>query len=384
MKFLNLMWRNLGRKKVRTLFTFLSILVAFFLFGLLMAVRNGFDAGVEMAGQDRLLTIHKVSLIQPLPIKYTEQIRNTVGVARATHLTWFGGVYQDPKNFFAQMAVDTDSFLELYPEYEIDEEQKATWIATRTGALVGRKLAERFGWQIGDKIPIQANIWRPTDGSNTFEFDLVAIYDGETQDTDETQFFFHHEYLKERSNTFGLVGWFAVEVDDPETAVEVADTIDRRFANSPAETKTTTEKAFMQGFADQIGNTGAILMAIVAVVLFVILLIAANTMAQSVRERIKELGVLKTLGFTDGGVMSLVMGESILLTLSAAGVGLALSWLMMPALQPLVEMFLPVFYLPQQAVVTGVILALGVAVVSAAVPAWTAMRLPIVEALRRG
>jgi len=284
MKYLHLLWRNLGRKKVRTLFTFLSIMVAFLLFGLLMAVKNGFEAGIEIAGQNRLLTIHKVSIIQLLPYRYLEQIRSIPGIAAVTHASWFGGIYQDPKNFFAQMAVEPEGYMALYPELEIPEDERRAFASIRTGALVGRKLAERFGWSLGDKIPIQPTFWRPQDGGpDLYTFDLVAIYDGATQDVDEMQFFFHNKYLMERMGDIGQVGWYIIEVEDPQAADQVANAVDAFFANSPAETKTTTEKAFMQSFAKQVGDTGAILMAIVGIVFFVILLIAGNTMAQSVR-----------------------------------------------------------------------------------------------------
>ncbi len=384
MKYLPLLWRNLMRRKARTLFTFLSVAVAFFLFGLLMAVKNGFEAGIEIAGQDRLLTIHKVSIIQLLPLRYLEQIRAVPGVAAATHSTWFGGVYQDPKNFFPQIAVEPEELLDLYPEYIVPSEQRQRWVATRTGAIVGRKLAERFGWQVGDRIPIQPTFWRPQDGDgDTYEFDLVGLYEGATPDVDETQLFFHHDYLMERVGDMGQVGWYVVSVADPERADEVAQAIDGLFANSPAETKTTTEKAFMQGFAQQVGNTGALLMAIVAVVFFVILLIAGNTMAQAVRERTAEVGVLKTLGFTGPTVLGLVLGESLLLVGGAAGLGLILIWLAVPGLRPLVETFLPVFYVPARSLALGASLAVALGLASGGLPAWLAMRLEIVEALRR-
>lgn len=383
MKYLHLVWRNLTRRKVRTAFTFLSIVVAFFLFGLLMAVRNGFEAGVQIAGQSRLLTIHKVSIIQLLPYRYLTDIRQTPGVARATHSTWFGGVYQDPKNFFPQIAVDPEAYLEIYPEYEIPAAQRERWSATRTGAVAGRKLAERFGWEIGDRIPIQATFWRPPGGDPTWEFDLVGIYEGASPDVDEATFFFRYDYLMERVGDIGQVGWYVIEVEDPARADAVASAIDGEFANSPAETKTTTERAFMQSFAQQVGDTGAILTGIAGVVFFVILLIAGNTMAQSVRERTNELAVLKTLGFTDAAVTGLVLAEAMLLTGTGGLAGLGLVLLAIPGLEPLVETFLPVFYVPPATVAAGVGLALLLGVASGGAPAWLARRLEIADAARR-
>lgn len=383
MKYVHLMWRNLMRRKIRTTFTFLSITVAFFLFGLLMAIRNGFDVGIQIAGQNRLLSIHKVSIIQNLPIRYLQSILSTPGVQFATHQSWFGGIYQDPKNFFAQIAVDPEGLLKAYPEYVIDDAQRERWFTTLTGAVAGRKLADRFGWKVGDRIPIRTTFWRPTDGNATFEFELVGLYSGKTADVDETQFFFHHKYLMERTGDSGEVGWYTVEVEDPARAAEVARAIDTQFANSPAETKTATEKAFAQSFAKQVGDTGAILAAISAVVFFVILLIAANTMAQAVRERTNELGVLKTLGFTDSAVMALVLGEALLLASLAGLLGLGLVLLATPVLAKLVESFMPVFYVPSRTLLLGVGFALLLGLASGGVPAYLAQRLTIVDALRR-
>ena len=384
MKFLPLLWRNLWRRKVRTIFTFLSIVVAFLLFGVLMAIRNSFEAGIDLAGQNRLLTIHKMSIIQLLPERYLAAIRSTPGVKAATHFSWFGGIYQDPKNFFAQMAVDPEGLFRLYPEYVIDPAQKEAWIKTRTGAIAGRKLVERFGWKIGDRIPIRPTFYRPTDGRpETYEFDLVGIYEGKTADVDETGFFFHHDYLMERVGDPGTVGWYVLEVDHPDQADQVAHAIDRQFANSPEETKTTTEKALAQSFAHQIGDTGAILSAIAAIVFFVILLIAGNTMAQSIRERTNELGVLKTLGFTDVTVMLLVLAEAFLLVGLAGLLGLGLAVASTPAVGKLVENFLPIFYVPAGALLVGVGLALVLGLASGGIPAFLALRLSIVDALGR-
>jgi putative ABC transport system permease protein len=383
MKYVHLLWRNLLRRKIRTTFTFLSIVVAFFLFGLLMAIRNGFEVGVSMAGQNRLLTVHKMSIIQLLPVRYLNQIRSTPGVKDATHLTWFGAVYQDPKNFFAQMAVVPEELLRISPEYVVHDEVKQKWMATRTGAVVGRKLAERFGWKVGDRIPLQPTFWRPRDGASTYEFDIVGIYRGATPDIDETQFFFRYDYLMERVGDPGLVGWYSVVVDDPEHADRIAQAIDRQFANSPAETKTNTEKAFMQSFAHQVGDTGAMMTAIAAIVFFIILLIAGNTMAQSVRERTAELGVLKTLGFTDVSVMGLVLGEAMLLTGLAGVVGLALVTIAVPGFAKAVEAFLPVFYVPPSSLLLGFVLAVLLGLASGGLPAYVAQRLSIVEALRK-
>lgn len=383
MKFLPLVWRSLLRRKVRTLFTALSILVAFVLFGALMALRGAFSLGVDLAGADRLVMIQKVSFIQPLPLSYQNRIAATDGVAAVTHNSWFGGIYQDPRNFFAQIAVEPEPFLAMYPEYVLSDEAKQTWFGNRTGAIVGRALADRFGWEVGDRVPLQATIWQKADGS-AWEFTIDGIYEAGTPGTDLTQMFFQYDYLNE-GRQFGqdLVGWYVVRVQRPEEADRVAQRLDALFANSPSETKTSTEKAFVQAFASQIGDIGAIMIAILVTVLFTILIVAGNTMAQSIRERTNELAVLKTLGFTDGKVLSLVLLESCLLAVVGGGLGLALAWLVTLGGDP-TNGLLPSFYLrPRDLVLgAGLIVALGLA--AGLLPAWQASRLRIVDALRKG
>ena len=322
MKFLPLLWSSLWRKKVRTIFTLLSVFIAFLLFGLLMTIRGAFSFGVDIAGLDRLVLIHKVSLIMPLPISYhANGSQATDGVAMASHQTWFGGVYQDPANFFAQMAVEPEPFMKIYPEFKVPPDQMKAWLADRQGAIVGVDLAKRFGWKIGDRIPIIGTIWQPKQGQ-VWDFNIVGMYDGEAG-VDKTQFFFRYDYLDEnRARGEGLVGWYVVKIDDPSQAQQMGAKFDSMFANSSAETKTTTEKGFVEGFAKQIGDIGAIMIAILVAVLFTMLLVAANTMAQSVRERTSEMGVLKTLGFSNGAVLTLVLGESVLIAVIGGSLGL--------------------------------------------------------------
>lgn len=383
MKFLPFIWKNVTRKKVRTTFTLLSIAMAFVLFAYLGAIRQSFSMGVDLAGQDRLLLRHKVSLIQLLPISYLGRIEAVEGVEKAAHFTWFGGIYQDPKNFFAQMPCDPESLLDLYPEYLLPGDQKKAWLAERTGAICGRYLADRFGWKIGDRIPIRGTIWRPKTGGDTWEFNLVGIYDGKEKGTDTTQFFFRYDYFDEmRSFGQGLVGWYGIRIADPERSAEIAKRIDDVFANSEYETKTESEKAFVQGFANQVGNIGAIITAVLSAVFFTILLVALNTMAQSVRERTGEMGVLKTLGFSSGLVLVLVLAESLLLAVVGGGVGLALGWFLTSLGDP-TGGFLPIFYMPRRGVVVGIALILVLGLAAGTLPAIQAMRLRIVDALRR-
>jgi len=383
MKYLYLIFSNLKRKKLRTGLTLLSIMVAFLLFGYLAAIRQAFDAGVEVAGADRLIVRHKVSIIQLLPESYEARIEQVDGVDNAASSTWFGGIYQEPKNFFAQIPVKPEELFDLFPEYVVSDEQKAAWLATRTGALVGRGTMERFGWKLGDRIPINATIWRKKDGGTTWEFDIVAVYDGAEKGTDTSQFFFRYDYFDEtRANGQGLVGWYTVRVTDPERAAEVAAAIDAEFANSPQETKTEPEGAFIQGFANQIGNIAFIIISIMSAVFFTILLVAGNTMAYTVRERTNELAVLKAIGFTDRGVLGLVLGESLALTFVGGVLGLGLATLLVSMGDPTDGSF-PVFYLPVSSIVVGLVLIVAMAFVAGILPALQAQRLQIADALRR-
>jgi putative ABC transport system permease protein len=380
MKFLPLMWKNVWRKKIRTTFTLLSVFVAFILFGLLMTIREAFSFGVNIAGVDRLVLIHKVSLIMPLPYSYLGRLQTTPGVALVSHNTWFGGVYQDPSNFFAQMAVDPEAHLAVYPEFKVPKEQVDAWKADRQGAIVGVDLAKRFGWKVGDRIPITGTIWQPKKGQ-TWEFNIVGMYDGEPT-VDKTQMFFRYDYLDEnRLRGEGLVGWYVVKIADASQAQAMGAKFDEMFANSSAETKTTTEKGFVEGFAKQVGDIGAIMIAILAAVLFTILLVAANTMAQSVRERTNEVGVLKTLGFSNGAILMMVLGESVAVSVLGGGLGLLVAWLIIRRGDPTNGM-LPIFVLPVGDVIVGCVLIVGLGVLAGLMPAVSAMRLKITDALR--
>jgi len=383
MKFLPIIWKSIWRRKVRTVFTLACIFIAFVLFGLLMTIRTAFSLGVEIAGMDRLVLIHKVSLIMPLPVSYQARLATTDGVEVATHNTWFGGIYQDPQNFFAQIAIEPEPFFSIYPEYELPDDQMEALLTDRQGAVAGRALADRFDWEVGDRIPIQGTIWRPESGTgDTWEFNLVGTYDGEPG-VDTTQFFFRYDYLDEnRLAGEGLVGWYVVKIDDASRAVEMAQGFDDMFANSDYETKTTTERGFIESFANQIGDIGAIMIAILVAVLFTMLLVVANTMAQAVRERTSELAVLKTLGFTDRAVLGLVLAESIFIAVLGGGLGLLASWAIVQQGDPTGGL-LPAFVLPGRDVVLGVGLVVVLGVLAGTLPAAQAMRLRITDALRR-
>ena len=383
MKFLHLIWCNLKRKKLRTSLTLLSIVVAFVLFGFLSAIQQALVGGVGMAGADRLIVRQKVSIINLLPVSYEARMDRIPGVDFSTHQTWFGGVYQDPKNFFMQNPVEPEKFLKMHPEFIVPPEQMKAWLATRTGAIVGRRTAERFHWKIGDKVPIQSAIWAKEDGSHTWEFDIVGIYDGKDKGTDTTSLFFRYDYFDEaRANVKGQVGWFTIRIKDPSRAAELAKQVDAEFENSPAETKTEPEGAFVQAWARQIGNIVFIVAAILSAVFFTILLVTGNTMAQAVRERTGELGVRKAIGFTNGQIVSLVLAESCLLTVLGGTLGLGLAWTVISRGDPTGGL-LPLFFFPTRDLLIGFGISIALGFVTGIFPALQAMRLRVADALRR-
>jgi len=383
MRFLPLIWSSLGRRRLRTALTTGCIVFAFILFGYLSAISRALSQGVSVAGADRLMVRHRVSITQPLPASYQRRIASAPGVEAVVHSTWFGGIYREPRNFFPQMAVLPEAHLSMYPEFLLSEEQRESWFRNRSGAIMGRKTAERFGWKVGDRIPLQATVWTRADGNPVWEFELMGIYDGAEQGTDVTNFFFHYDYLDEaRAFGQGLVGWYLVRVVDPAQADRVASSLDELFANSSAETKAETEGAFLRGWARQIGDITTIMAAILTAVFFTILLVAGNTMAQSVRERAEELGVLKALGFTHGRVLALVLAESCLLALLGGAVGLGVAYGLIAQGDP-TGGTLPMFFFPQADLVRGLGYALLLGLAAGWIPAWQAGRLRIADALRR-
>ena len=384
MNALGLVWSNLGRKQVRTVLTLLSLLVAFVLFTYLRAVAVAFSSGgFGEAGIDRLAVSPKYSIIDPLPINHQQRIATVPGVGAVTHADWFGGIYQEPRNFFPKFPVDPDGYFGLYSELVISPEQLAAFRNTRTGAVASAGLAERYGWSIGDRIPIEGDIYPKRDGSRLWEFDLVGIYRGQPDDPDPGVFLFQYDYFDEaRQFGHGSVGWFIVRVKDPERAPEIASEIDGLFENSINATRTATEDDSQREFAKQFGNIGLITTGILGAVFFTILLLTANTMAQALRERIPELAVLKTFGFTDGTVASLVLAEAILLCVAGGALGIGLALATQGAMSVHLEPVIGPINITLPIVAQGLALAAGLGVIVGSVPAFTAQRLTIVDALR--
>ena len=383
MKYFPLIWAALGRRKPRTILTGLSIAVAFLLYGMLNAVNVAFNNGVEVAGVNRLVTTGRYSITQILPYGHAQQIRALPGIETVSASNWFGGYYQDQHNFFPQFAVEQEQYLSMYPEIVLPEAQKQAFFTTRTGVIVAKTLAERYGWKLGDKIPMQAGIWPLKDGGNVWTFDLVGIFDT-ANPKDRSQYemmLIRYDYFDEaRQFAKGTAGWYISKIKDPSKSGIIAKQIDALFANSPNETRTDTEKAFNQSFVKQLGDIGLIITSILGAVFFTLLFLTGNTMMQSVRERVPELAVLKTLGYSDPLVLALVLGESLLLTVFAALIGLGLATLILPGLAAHLPGFSGLSITGESALAAIGIAAL-LAIIVGLPPAWHAMRINIVDAL---
>ncbi|MGB5164389.1 MAG: ABC transporter permease [Woeseiaceae bacterium] len=384
MKYFRLVWKNAWRKKIRTSLTILSVFVAFLLFALLSAIGYAFRGGVDVADAERLIIIDKISLINPLPMSYMNRVAATDGVESVTHASWFGGYYQEPRNQFGQFPVDPQSYFDMYPEFNMPTEQLEAFKRNRTGAVVGKELADTYGWKVGDRIPLQATIWTKADGGRTWEFDLEGIFSADDARGSTALMLFQYDYFEEaRAFAKGTVGWYILRVAKGADPVRVANAIDLQFANSPNETKTSTEAAFAQSFTKQFGNIALIVTLILGAVFFTLLLVSGNTMSQSVRERISELAVLKTLGFGDRTVLGIVLSESILIMLLGGLFGLGLGWLIVQGLAKQMGAFLPGVFLSPTAIAGGVAMMIVAGILAGIFPALKAMRLSIIEALAR-
>ena len=383
MKYFPLIWATLWRKKTRTIFTLLSIVVAFLLFGMLETVDQAFShpsSGVSSA--DKLVTMNRYSVTLQLPFADRQQISAVPGVAVVTWFTWFGGYYQESKNFVFAAPIDTDSYFDMRKdEFSVNDADMQAFRGSRTGALVNAALMKKYGWKVGDKLPLHSTIWTQKNGSLDWTFDIAGTYEGKDptlQSAQSSTLLFHYEYFDEaRSFGKGNVSWFEERVTDPAQASAVAAKIDALFANSPDETKTQPANEFTLAFIKQFGDIGFVLRAILGAVFFTLLFLTGNTMMQSVRERIPELAVLKTLGFGDGTVLALVVTESLVLCLFAALIGLALSY----AALPIIKMGLQGVELSPLALVPGIGVAVLLALIVGFPPAIRAMRLNIVDAL---
>jgi putative ABC transport system permease protein len=381
MKFSRLIFANLFRKKVRLILTIGSFAVALFLFAFLAVVKDAFGRGADVAGADRLVIINRTSIINPIPLSYRDKILRIPGVKVVTHNNWFGGIYQDEKNFFPQFVIDPENQRQVFPELVAPDDQWNAFLKDRQGAIVGARTAERFHWKIGDRIPIKSTIA----GTGSWEFNIDGIYHGKKPQDDETQFWFQWDYFEEMvpERFKGNVGWYVLRLNSPDDAVRVAKTIDDEFANSPYETRTQTESAFAASWVKQFGNIQFLIVSIGIVVFFTLLLVTGNTMAISVRERTSELAVFKAIGFSDRAVLFFVLAESLVIALIGGLLGLLLAEAAVPALGKALNGLLPALILAPSILALGLVVAIAVGLISGMLPGIMAMRMRVVNALRR-
>jgi putative ABC transport system permease protein len=373
--------KNLFRKRLRVTLTLVAIVVAFLIFGVLAAFQASLNAGVELSAADRLVVTHKVNFTLSLPRSHIARVASLEGVKQITYQDWFGGYYQEPRNFVPAIAVEPESFLNVFPEYRLTPEERQNFISTRTGVIVGKAIAEQYGWRLGDRLPLRSDIYSQADGSNTWDFVVSGVYTGAEAQTDTSSVYFHHDYFDE-SRSFGkdTIGWLTVQTEDAKNNEAVIKAIDGMFANSAFETETKTEAQFQAAFVNQIGDIGFIVVAVSAAAFFTILLIVGNTMMLSVRERTKEIAVLKTLGFTRQKIFGLVLSESLLMAIVGGLIGLGLATIAVSFVSS-AGGFLATMIMTSGVVAIGLALMIALGLVTGVLPAMRAMNLNVVQGL---
>lgn len=383
MYLLKLIYRNTFRHKLRTLLTILGVTIAILTFSILRTLVNAWYAGVEASSAVRLITRNSTSLAFPLPIAYKEKISRIPGVKNVSYATWFSGIYISEKNFIPNFAIDPKTFLDLYPEYLLPEDQKIAFLRDRTAAIAGRKVAERFNWKVGDTIPLIGTIY-----PGTWNFTLRGIYDGAEQGTDDTQLFFQWDYLNERlkkttPHQADRVGIYIVGITSPDLASEVAGAIDNMFRNSLAETMTETEKSFQLSFIAMTEAIVVVIQLISFMVIIIIMAVVANTMVMTERERIGEYAIMKALGFGGRHLSAIIFGESLFITLTGCIFGIALAFPAAGIFREQIGMYFPVFNISIHTILIDIATSIIVAMAAAIFPAGRAMQIRIAEGLRR-
>jgi putative ABC transport system permease protein len=381
MKFARIIWANLMRKKIRLFLTIGSFAVALFLFVFLAVVQDAFNRGADVASADRLVVINRTSIINPLPLAYRDKILRIPGVKAVTHNNWFGGTYIEEKNFFPQFVIDPENQRTVFPELVVPDDQWKAFVNDRQGAIAGAKLAERFHWKIGDRIPIKTTFY----GGASWEFNLVGIYHGNKPQSDETQFWLQWDYFEEKvpETDKGRIGWYVLRINNPDDSPKISQAIDDEFANSPFETKTQAESAFAANWVKQFGNIQKLIVSIGVVVFFTLLLVTGNTMAISVRERTSELAVFKAIGYSDRSVLFFVLAEALVIALIGGFLGMLLAIVAVPGLATALNGLLPSIVLQPKMLVFGIVVAIFTGFLSGFLPGMNAMHLRIVNALRR-
>jgi len=380
-----LVYKNLTRKPLRFFLTLFAIFIAFLIYGTLTSFERAFNAGVELSADDRLVSVNKINFTQPLPISYARRVQSVEGIEAVVHMNWFGGYYQDPQQQVLTFAVDEENLMNVYgDDLILSDEHHAAWHQNRQGILVGRAVADLHGWSLGDRIPLNSNIFSQDDGSTVWEFDIEGIYTGSDPQVDTNGVYIHYEYFNETQSFGGdFIGWMGIKTVDPALNEQVIKAIDEMFVNSPFETETVPEKVFNKGFIEQLMDIGLIITSVVFASFFIILVIVGFSMVLSIRERTNEIGVMKTLGFQSGRIFRMVLGESMLLAFLGGGLGLLASTMFLGFLNSLPQFPVPDIILKDDIILqaVGVMIALGL--ITGIIPAVNALRLNIITALSR-
>ena len=383
MNHFSLVRKNLLRKKTRTFLLFIAILMAFLIYAVLSSFNQAFNAGVKVAAADRLVVVNKINFTQSLPYAYYNRVRALAGVQNIFYADWFGGYYQEPRNMVITMAVEPVGWFAVFSEVLVNDEQKRTFLNDRTGILIGRMLAKRMNWQVGQQIPINSSIYRQSsNGQPTWKFTIRGIFDANRPEFDTNFAVFHHEYFNEaRDMGKDSIGWMVLTTGDPARNENVMHAIDALFANSSFETETTTEQAFNKAFLEQIGSISLIIRSVVAAALLTILMIVGNSMYRAIRERTAEIAVMKTLGFTGKRLFALTLAESCLLTWSAGLLGLGLASILLYTLAPMLASVLPSLKMTTTTLFSSLLLMCALGLFTGFIPAWQALRLNIQQGL---
>lgn len=384
MSLYKLILKNLTRHKLRSFLLVLCIFVAFIVYGVLKTFERAMNAGIEFSAANRLVTVNKINFTQTMPYAYYNKVKSLEGVKAVTFSRWFGGYYQEPKNFIVALGIEPNSFFDVYSEMIVDLKDKDAFLKDRRALMVGRTLADKNGWKVGDRIPLSSSIFFNKNGGHTWDFTIRAIFDGDKPQVDTNFAVFHYEYF-DLSITFGAgtIGWMVLLTEDPSMNEIISKKIDDMFANSSFETRTTTESAFNKAFIEQIGNISLIIQSVVSVAFLTILMIVGNTMFLAVRERIKEIAILKTIGFNQQKILAIVMGESLLLTLCGGIPALFGVYIVVKLLNYALGGFLPGLFVPTQVIINSIGWMIVLSFVTAIIPAYNAMRLNIITALGR-
>ena len=383
MTLVELVQKNLFRKRLRTILTIVAIFVAFLIFGILATFQKALNAGVEVAGADRLITVNKINFTLPMPLAYATRTAAVPGVKQVAHAEWFGGYYKEPRNFLVAFAIDPKNYLDIYPEYVLPPAQREAFLRNKTGLVVGKAVADQYGWKAGDRVPLKSNIYRQRNGSDTWDFTIEGIVTGNDARVDTNFVMFHYQYLADtRSFGDGTTGWMILKTADTKENARIMREVDALFANSAFETETKTEQAFNKAFAEQLGDLGFIVTSVVGAAFVTILLIVGNTMMLTVRERTNEIAVMKTIGFTTNRIFGLVLAESMLLALIGGVLGVVAAWLFSFALAGPLSRFGPVAFSYDTALTAFVLMAL-LGFLTGVIPAYRAMNTNIITALGR-